>query len=283
MQTIGSVAGSVIPQRAGAVDVVADEAPALHAKDGSPLWRLPGADDPGACSVCWGKGGLRLATGTYILCPECLRRSASKRIARLNAVSSWSQTAVGQTFENFSAYDQATKLARGAVRSWLLPTGRRWLYLHGAPGCGKSHLAAAAANHLTNAEGIPTLFITAPELYRWLREAFDKGANDFGERMDYSSRLEIVQSAPVLILDDLGAEKGSEWTDEVLWLILDRRYREQAPTLICSNLAPGQMRDARMTSRLNDRALVVVMQAAAVDYRRKGMSERAALAQYAEV
>lgn len=269
-RTIAVPADAPMPLESG-------EAPALHAKDGRPLWRVFGADQPGECSVCWGKGALRTAEGSYVLCPECQRRHVRARISRLNGVSSWSQSAVGQTFETYAPYDAGTKAALAAVQRWAKGEGQRWIYLHGVPGCGKTHLAAAAANYLTGEGEVPTLFITMPEMLRWLREAFDQGPNDAGERMDYSSRLQVVQSAPVLILDDLGAEKGSEWVDEVTWLVLDARYRAQAPTFIASNVAPGNMRDARITSRLGDRALVSILQVAAGDFRRKSASERRAL------
>lgn len=63
-----------------------------------------------------------------------------------------------------------------------------------------------------------------------------------------------LTEAPLLLLDDLAAERGSEWTVEVLYRILDARYAWCRPTIITSNVDPGKVREQlgdRIASRLN--------------------------------
>jgi DNA replication protein DnaC len=240
-------------------------------------WREPeaGAVD---CDMCLNHGHLQFANGDVAICPDCYNREQKKRISKLNAYSSWSVSAAGQTFDTFIQRDAHTKQAAALAESWCQLTGKpQWLYLHGRPGCGKTHLAAACANMLTGPMETPTLFITSPEMFGWLRDAFDKGPNDAGERVDFDTRIQIIMRAPALVLDDLGAEKSSDWTDEVLWRIMDYRYRNRLATLIVSNLSPHQLRAERLTSRLNDVSMSVVFEIKSDDFRRKTKAERAAL------
>lgn len=71
---------------------------------------------------------------------------------------------------------------------------------------------------------------------------------------------------PVLILDDLGAERLTEWGEEQLFLLLDYRYRHQSPTVVITN-EPLETLPARIYSRLGDRALSTVVYNPAPDFR----------------
>jgi DNA replication protein DnaC len=77
----------------------------------------------------------------------------------------------------------------------------------------------------------------------------------------------------VLILDDLGAETGSAWSDGVLFEILDYRYRNRLPTMIATNVAPDDF-DPRIASRMQDRSFCTVIENAAPDFRRRPKKER---------
>jgi DNA replication protein DnaC len=63
-----------------------------------------------------------------------------------------------------------------------------------------------------------------------------------------------------LVIDDLGAEKSSEWAREILYLIIDKRYSDLLPTIITSNLSPKELAeklDDRLVSRLMEDAIVI--------------------------
>jgi DNA replication protein DnaC len=136
----------------------------------------------------------------------------------------------------------------------------RWLLLQGGYGCGKTHLAAAIANHCA-ALGIPTLFLTVPDLLDSLRFAYS------AEDVTFEERFDRIRNAPLLILDDFGTQHATEWAREKLFQILNYRYINRLPTVITTNLALGHI-EARMKSRLLDETLVDIVQIRAPDYRR---------------
>ena len=101
-----------------------------------------------------------------------------------------------------------------------------WLLLLGHPGTGKSHLAAAAWNHLRN-EGIPACMVRVPDLL----DAFRPGGEDW-ERQE---RMRVVQTVDCLVLDDLGTQKTTEWVTEIIYRIIEYRSNEELPTIITTN------------------------------------------------
>lgn len=135
-----------------------------------------------------------------------------------------------------------------------------WLLLTGSFGCGKTHLAAAMANARL-AQQKPALFLVVADLLDHLRATF--GPNS---EIQYDDLFEQVRSAPLLILDDLGAHSASNWAQEKLFQILNYRYNAQLPTVITTNQRLDQM-DQRMRSRMTDIHLVDRVHIAAPDYR----------------
>lgn len=135
-----------------------------------------------------------------------------------------------------------------------------WLLLLGGYGVGKTHLAAAVANHAVEA-GIPTLFLTVPDLLDQLRFAY--GSED----ETFEARFERVRTAPLLIMDDFGTQSATPWAREKLFQILNYRYVNQLPTVVTTNLALEQL-EGRMRSRLSDPELVALATINAPDYRR---------------
>src|SRR5262249_20076040 len=131
-----------------------------------------------------------------------------------------------------------------------------------APGTGKTHLVAAIANQLMHTDAAP-LYVVVPDFLAFLRDGFESGHGDGAE-----ARMEQAKAAGVLLLDDLGAEKRSEWADEQLERLLNHRYYERLPTVIGSNLIPDEM-EMRIASRMQDRRLSRVVPILASDYRQE--------------
>ena len=126
-----------------------------------------------------------------------------------------------------------------------------WLVLLGPSGCGKTYLAAAVANQVLES-GRPALFIPVPELLDHLRAAFDPGTG-----VQYDDLFEQVADAPLLILDDLGAQSGTPWANEKLDQILTRRYHARMPTVVTCGV-PDEALPDRVLTRLVDPALSTV-------------------------
>lgn len=168
-----------------------------------------------------------------------------------------------QRFGNFSLEGPAAAATEAFNAALLFARGpeRGWLVIYGPSGNGKSHLAAAIANYLIEEQQVATLFLTTPDFLQTLRQTLNERGGD-----GYGSMLDIACEAPVLILDDLGAERGTEWVEEVLFIVLDRRYRLLLPTVVITNCDPREL-PPRLYSRLNDRGLCTVVFNPAPDYR----------------
>ncbi|MDZ7844288.1 MAG: ATP-binding protein [Anaerolineales bacterium] len=135
-----------------------------------------------------------------------------------------------------------------------------WLVLQGDYGCGKTHLAAAAANFVVDL-GIPTLFLTVPDLLDTLRFSYNKPDAPFEDR------FQEIRQSPLLVMDDFGTENATPWAQEKLFQILNYRYVNELPLLVTTNLALDQM-EGRIKSRLQDPNLVTRVHILAPDYRR---------------
>ncbi|MFZ7124744.1 MAG: ATP-binding protein [Desulfobacterales bacterium] len=147
----------------------------------------------------------------------------------------------------------------------------RSLYITGPAGTGKTHLLAAVMRHailtadpavlirddhhhapplkkytVPSADRFP-LFISIPRILQQIRASFNGGG---GSEETILSRC---AEAPVLLLDDLGAEKASDWVRQTVYLIIDDRYTSMRRTMITSNLSLdgiAQVLDDRIASRI---------------------------------
>ncbi|MCI0533796.1 MAG: ATP-binding protein [Verrucomicrobiales bacterium] len=227
------------------------------------------------CPHCHGVGYLRADVpighpdfGKAQVC-TCRQGEVSQRNReRLFALSQLEELK-GITFENFEprgrrgigraqadsveqAYDHARRYAE---------THDAWLLLHGGYGTGKTHLAAAIANFAAEL-GIPTLFLTVPDLLDSLRFTF--GDSD----TSYEERLDEIRRAPLLILDDFGTQNATAWAQEKLFQIINYRYINKLPMVITTNLALDDL-EGRIRSRLLDTTRVTYVNIQAPDYRRR--------------
>ncbi len=148
------------------------------------------------------------------------------------------------------AYNQARQFAQ---------TAKGWLLLQGGYGCGKTHLAAAIGNFAVGM-GVPTLFLTVPDLLDTLRFAYDDPEATFEQR------FEEIRSAPLLIMDDFGTQNATAWAQEKLFQIINYRYVNRLPLVVTTNLMLDQI-EGRIRSRLDDPDLVTRVAIRAPDFR----------------
>jgi DNA replication protein DnaC len=151
------------------------------------------------------------------------------------------------------AFEQAQKFA-------ARPNG--WLVFRGPPGTGKSHLAAAIVNQRIASNELPT-FIGVPDLLDHLRSTFAPESS-----VTYDELFETIRTAPLLVLDDLGTQSATAWAQEKLYQLLNYRYNARLATVVTTNLSLESL-EPRLSSRLRDKALSVVCEIAAPDYRRR--------------
>jgi DNA replication protein DnaC len=237
----------------------------------------PGGPPIGAgrpdCPICGGVGYLRqnvpvrdpnFGRVTPCACVQgALQSRASERLYRFSNLDRLKH----MTFESFSprgrfalspiaqkSLEQAYNLAHSFAQ-----TRDGWLLLEGGFGCGKTHLAAAIAN-FSSEHGIPTMFLTAPDLLDWLRASFE------GNDDRFSQRFEEIRQVPLLVIDDFGTQNATPWAQEKLFQLLDFRYVNQTPTVITTNLRLEEI-EGRIRSRLADTERVNRVRIFAPDYR----------------
>lgn len=195
---------------------------------------------------------------------------AEKARARLYALSSLDRLS-HLTFENFNvAGNPKSKHAITQIERDNLEFARTlcqdfserlegWVLLEGSYGCGKTHLAAAIANAAVT-RGVPTLFITVPDLLDSLRFAYNSPETTF------EARFEDIRSANLLVMDDFGTQNATGWGQEKLFQIINYRYINKLPTVVTTNLILDEI-ESRIRSRLQDEELVKHIRLVTLDYR----------------
>jgi DNA replication protein DnaC len=111
------------------------------------------------------------------------------------------------------------------------PAVDKGLLLYGPHGVGKTHLAVGILKEVVRKKGARGYFFETRELLKLVRETYTRTSDD--TEMDV---LAPVLEADLLVLDDLGAEKTSEWVQETLGLVVNTRYNARRATIFTSNL-----------------------------------------------
>jgi DNA replication protein DnaC len=163
------------------------------------------------------------------------------------------------------------------------PVDKTGLLLVGMIGTGKTHLAVGIAKALIREKGIPCLFYDYRELLKEIQNSYNASV-----QTTELGLLKPVFDAEVLVLDELGAVRPSEWVWDTVSLILNTRYNDNRTTIITTNfsdepaaavarsLSParaardetlGDRIGERMRSRLHEMCRIVRMDGA--DFRQK--------------
>ena len=167
----------------------------------------------------------------------------------------------------------ATAVRKARRFSEAFPVVDKGLFFLGKPGLGKTHLSVAIVKDVIRRTNAHALFYDVRELLKDIRNTYNPVV-----RSTESQVIRPVIDSELLVLDDLGAEKTSEWVEETLNLIVNTRYNERRPTIFTSNYAVmDDLRDPenlvvrvgyRMWSRLHEMCEFVEMKS--VDYRELG-------------
>jgi DNA replication protein DnaC len=123
----------------------------------------------------------------------------------------------------------ALRLAKKFVEAF--PAEQKGLVFYGPTGVGKTHLAISLLKAVIRDKGARGFFFQTTELLRLVRETYNRSVDETEMEV-----LRPVLDADVLVLDDLGVEKTSEWVQETLGLVINTRYNAKRATIVTSNL-----------------------------------------------
>jgi DNA replication protein DnaC len=134
--------------------------------------------------------------------------------------------------------------------------GEQGMLLTGGVGTGKTTLLVALVRSLQERlikQKRAVRLVTMPDFLRELRAGFDPTRQALGEGT--AQMLDHYRTCGLLVLDDLGAEKLSDWTTEQVYLLMDHRYRQRLPIFASSNWSAeelAQWLDRRVLDRLRE-------------------------------
>jgi DNA replication protein DnaC len=129
---------------------------------------------------------------------------------------------------------------------YLFPFVKRGILLYGPPGTGKTHLASATLRNIIEYKGLRGLFYDFRTLLIDIKTTFDRNESSY-------EVLEPVLKTPLLVIDDVGAERNTEWAKDILATIINYRYVNSLPTIITTNLRFDISTDESFVSKFDER------------------------------
>lgn len=176
------------------------------------------------------------------------RETKTEYIRIMQAKSGVGKRFFGKTFESFTAdgkndeaLDACVKIANGQRTKGVI--------LSGDTGIGKSHLAAAVINHLTN-EGRFACFVEARKLIGRIQDSFRTTGIE-------KAIKKLLDDNEILVIDDLGTEyakEGSTWTQDLFYSVIDQADLDEKTIIITTNLSSADIRE-RYGNRTHSRLI----------------------------
>ncbi len=191
-----------------------------------------------ACPHCGGTGYVHLEEDGITRAARCacrLHRPPSDRLAPLGIPLRFLHCAIDETMEDQGFHTHthpSLELAKGLARSFVrdYPDVKQGLLFMGRCGVGKTHLAVAILKALALGKGVSGRFCDFHQLLREIKNSYNPVTG--------TSEMELlgpICGTPLLVLDDLGAEKPSPWVLDTLHFVINQRYLRQLTTLITTN------------------------------------------------
>lgn len=236
--------------------------------DGEPKQVLAEPVAERSCDTCGGYGFLRQETpvggpdfGKAIPCPTCgperqqeawlRRRAALPADLRDMTLDTMAAHPFLKPPEDLRDYAEC----RRAVMAYA--TGEdehKWLLLGGPPGWGKTRLAMGILNWRTDHPdaGAQGIYVAVPDLMAELRATFK---DDNGPT--FEGTLETYRQAPLLVLDDVGSERQTDFAAESLYRLINHRYIHRMETVFTTNVCGDHIAE-RIADRVQDRRLTSI-------------------------
>lgn len=146
---------------------------------------------------------------------------------------------IGRSFDNYRADTPGQQAALTAARDYAENFARHArsgesLMMLGKAGTGKSHLASSVLQAI-----MPTycgLYTTAADVIEMIRETWRRDSEKSQGRV-----MHALSTVPLLVIDEVGVQYGTESEQNTLFQIIDRRYRDRRPLILMANLQPSEL------------------------------------------
>lgn len=179
---------------------------------------------------------------------ELKRQKFLMEVSRLKANGLQDKFLRDYTFSNDKGYNPELKKARMYVTHWAqMKEKSLGLLLWGDVGTGKTFFAGCIANALLE-QGIPVLMTNFSRILNTLTSMYANDRNQF---------IDSFNQYSLLIIDDLGIERNSEFALEQVFHVVDSRYRSKKPLIVTTNLTLDELKNPQdlAHSRIYDRIL----------------------------
>jgi DNA replication protein DnaC len=161
----------------------------------------------------------------------CSCRHLDERIALFNRVGIPAAVARA-SFDGFKVWSPDHSAAKATcedfARRFRSDAPTKGFLLYGRPGGGKTHLLAATLRWLALEKGVPARYVEFMLLLSDIKAGFDSGRNQM-------EILKPLVSVPVLAIDELGKERGTDWERSMLDELISRRFNAGLSTLFATN------------------------------------------------
>ena len=183
------------------------------------------------------------------------QRDRMERIKRRRAHGLRDKSLHAYTFDHDNGSNPVMEKSRAYVHNWKEAyRNNTGLLLFGDVGTGKSFFAGCIANALLD-QDVPVLMTSFPTILNQLTGVYPE------ERVDFINSL---NGYDLLIIDDLGVERSTEFAMEQMFEVIDKRYRSGKPMIITTNLTLEQLRNppdlahARIYERILERCAPIL-------------------------